>query len=120
MKSFQEYLKDNKTVSEVTGMNVGKSTFGSANFSSSEAEQLTHIMRVVDMAISDNPSRFMSALRSISSNNPEMELLIQNINLPRLKMAAKKHLEETDAPKDDDSMSSSMSADDSNYLPKGM
>ena len=49
-----------------------------------------------------------------------MELLIQNINLPRLKMAAKKHLEETDAPKDDDSMSGSMSDDDSNYLPKGM
>jgi transglutaminase/protease-like cytokinesis protein 3 len=116
MKSFQEYLKDNNTVSEVTGMNVGKSAYGTANFSNSEADQLTHMMRVVDMAIAENPSRFMNALRAISSNNPEMELLIQNINLPKLKMAAKKHVEESEASKDDDSMSD----DDSNYLPKGM
>jgi len=112
MKSFQDYLKDNKPVSEVTGMNVGKSAYGAANFSNSEAEQLTHMMRVVDMAISENPQRFINALRGIASSNPEMELLISNINLPKLKMAAKKHVAESEAAASEDH-------DESEYLPKG-
>jgi len=116
MKSFQEYLKDNNSVSEVTGMNVGKTAYGTASFSNSEAEQLTHMMKVVDMAIAENPQRFMNALRGIASNNPEMELLISNINLPKLKMAAKKHVEENEAAEDHDSMG----GDESKYLPKGM
>jgi hypothetical protein len=117
MKSFQEYLKDNNPVSEVTGMNVGKTAYGTASFSNSEAEQLTHMMKVVDMAISENPQRFMNALRGIASNNPEMELLISNINLPKLKMAAKKHVEDSESENKNDSMHGE---EESKYLPKGM
>ena len=119
MRSFQDYLK--KNVSEVTGMGVGKTAYGTANFSNSEAEQLTHMMKVVDMAISENPQRFMNALRGIASNNPEMELLVQNINLPKLKMAAKKHVAESEKEGSEGGEESSMGGnDDSRYLPQGM
>lgn len=106
MKSFQEYLKDlaaatdvdveaktaETEVSENSATDIGRMALGSTSFSQAEEEQLSNIMQIVKMGLSENPVMFLNMLRRMSSNNPEMEKMVSKIDLPKLKMAARKNL----------------------------
>lgn len=87
MKTFQKYLEN-------LDMGLRKELEGGLDgvqFTQEQEKQLVIVFELLKKAIEESPARVMTMLKTISSSNPEMTALYDQIDLSQLRMAAKKH-----------------------------
>jgi hypothetical protein len=108
MKSFQKYIE---------GLDTGlrgeleRSGVGSASFNKDQEKAVASVTNLVMMIASSEPARLMTMLKTLSSSEPAMKAVYDQIDVSALRMAAKKHINPEEAG-NDDSMIATSSNDD--------
>lgn len=89
MKTFNQFLEnlDMGLRKELEG----GSDLDNVQFTQEQEKQLSIVFELLKKAIEEAPARVMTMLKTISSQNPEMTALYDQIDLSQLRMAARKH-----------------------------
>ena len=99
MKSFQQYIEslDTGLRGELEG------SMGNASFNKDQEKAMASVINLIMMAASSEPSRLMTMLKTLSSSEPAMKAVYDQIDVSALRMAAKKHVN-PEVPSDNDNM----------------
>jgi hypothetical protein len=99
MKSFQQYIEalDTGLRGEL------EKSVGNASFNQDQEKAIASVTNLIMMAASDSPARLMTMLKTLSSSDPSMRAVYDQIDVSALRMAAKKHVN-PEVPSDNDNM----------------
>lgn len=86
MKSFQQYIE-----SLDTGFRSELEKNLSGTFDKNQEQAMANVINLVMMAAASSPARLMSMLKTLSSSDPSMSTVYDQIDVSHLRMAAKKH-----------------------------
>ena len=102
MKSFQQYIEalDTGLRGELEG------SMGNASFNKDQEKAMASVINLIMMAASDSPARLMTMLKTLSSSEPAMKAVYDQIDVSALRMAAKKHVN-PEVPSDDNMIATS-------------
>jgi len=87
MKSFHKFLE---------AMDTGlrgelETSFGNASYDADQEAAVSTVVNLVMQAASSDMSRLMTMLRTLSSRDPSMKALYDQIDVNKLRAAARKH-----------------------------
>jgi|688.fasta_scaffold29863_6 hypothetical protein len=87
MKSFYKFLE---------AMDTGlrgelETSFGSSSYDADQESAVSNVVNLVMQAASTDLSRLMTMLRTLSSRDPSMKAIYDQIDVNKLRAAARKH-----------------------------
>jgi hypothetical protein len=104
MKSFQQFITEMDT-----GLTrkLATSGIGGAQFSDDQEMAISTVTNLIMMAANSEPARLMTMLKTLSSNEPAMKAIYDQIDVSALRMAAKKHVNPEEDSNDDNMITTS-------------
>jgi len=88
MKSFQKFIE-----SLDTGLRGElEKSVGNASFNQDQEKAIATVTNLIMMAANESPARLMTMLKTLSSSEPAMKAIYDQIDVSALRMAAKKHV----------------------------